>query len=109
MDPVLEAASKVTDQLGDLLALPKPNEGNTIDGIATVVAPDCPAPLAEQLAVEDPYALPRFMTPAQAAKYLNLNPRLLDDWRWRKKGPKYVKVGNNVRYTLEELDRFAAA
>jgi len=109
MDPVLEAASKVTDQLGDLLALPKPNEGIIIDGVATVVALECPAPLVEQLAVEDLNALPRFMTSAQAAKYLNLNPRLLDDWRWRKKGPKYVKVGNNVRYTLEELDRFAAA
>jgi len=106
MDPVLEAASKVTDQLGYLLALPMPGEGIVIDGIAKPIDASCPAPLAEQLGVENADALPRFLTSAQAAQYLNVNPRLLDDWRWRKKGPKFVKVGNSVRYTREELDTF---
>ena len=108
ISPVLEAATKVADELGCLLSLPKPDDGIVIDGTAVCVDPPSALPLAEKLHVVRTDGLPRFMTPAQAANHLNINPRLLENWRWRKKGPKYVKVGNNVRYTLEELDRFAA-
>jgi len=103
IDPVLEAASKVTDELGGLLALPPPSDPTTID-----VPADTPAPasLAGMLSIENTTDLPRFMTSQQAAKFLSVNPRLLENWRWRKTGPKFVKVGNRVRYTYEDLDSF---
>jgi len=106
IDPVLEAASKVTDELGGLLALPKPSEGITIDGTAVHVDAPVTSPLAEKLRITRGGELPIFLTPAQTAAYLNVNPRLLDDWRWRKKGPRFVKVGNSVRYTREDLKAY---
>ena len=106
IDPVLEAASKVTDELGGLLALPKPDEGIVIEGKAIQVDPSTPAPLVDELGLGDTSDLPRFMTSAQAAIYLNVNPRLLENWRWKRTGPRFVKVGNSVRYTREDLDDF---
>lgn len=106
IDPVLEAASKVTDELGGLLALPKPSEGIVIEGTAIQIDPSTPAPLADKLGLENANDLPRFMTAAQAAIYLNVNPRLLENWRWKRTGPRFVKVGNSVRYTREDLDDF---
>ncbi len=106
INPVLEAASKITDELGGLLALPKPGESITIDGTAVCVDPPVASPLAEKLQLTANGALPRFMTAAQAATYLNVNPRLLENWRWRKCGPSFVKIGNSVRYTKEDLDQF---
>lgn len=108
INPVLEAATKVTDELSGLLALPKPEEDITISRTATCVDPPTILPLAKILrftGIENP---PRFMTPAQAALYLNVNPRRLENWRWKRIGPRFVKVGNSVRYAHEDLDEFAA-
>ena len=103
LDPVLEAASKVTGELGSLLALPPPSDPTIIDGEAKPVEI---SPLADILSIENASDLPRFMVPKQAAQYLNVNPRLLENWRWKKCGPRFVKVGNSVRYTREDLDSF---
>ncbi|MDD3029126.1 MAG: tyrosine-type recombinase/integrase [Alphaproteobacteria bacterium] len=106
VSPVLEAATKVTREIGILLELPEPKEPLTIDGTATFVEAVDPAPLVKEFGLDSTEDLPNFLTSAQAARYLNLNPRLLDDWRWRRKGPRYVKIGNNVRYAREDLDAF---
>ena len=106
VDPVLEAASQVADELGELLALPKPEEGITIDGTAVCIDPPTAPPLADKLQLTETGALPRFMTSAQAAIYLNVNPRLLENWRWKRTGPRFVKVGNSIRYTRDDLDSF---
>lgn len=105
-DPALEAASKITDELGGLLALPPPSDPMIIDVEAVPVDAPASAPLAGLLCIENTNDLPRFMTSEQAAKYLSVNPRLMDHWRWRKTGPKHVKVGNSVRYTRADLDDF---
>lgn len=104
LDPVLEAASKVTSEIGSLLALPAPSDPAAIEGQARPVA--AAAPLADALSLGGASELPRFMTPKQAACYLSVNPRLLENWRWRRRGPRFVKVGNSVRYTREDLDGF---
>lgn len=52
---------------------------------------------------------PVYFTSEQAAKYLNVNPRLMDDWRWRKAGPAFVKVGGRIRYTLTALKEFLSS
>ena len=106
IDPVLEAASKVTDEHGSLLALPPPSDPTIIDVEAVPVDPPVSAPLSGMLSIENASDLPRFMTSEQAAKYLSVNPRLMDHWRWRKCGPKFVKVGNSIRYTKNALDSF---
>jgi hypothetical protein len=43
------------------------------------------------------------MTPAEAATYLNVRPRTLDNWRYKLEGPPYKKLGQLVRYDLTEL------
>ena len=97
-DPMTEAASTVTDVLGGLMNLdskpranrkPKQRSNRTIQG-TTVTAPT-------------------FLTSDQAAQYLNVAPRLMENWRWRKVGPRYVKVGNRIRYNMEDLKSFVSS
>ncbi len=106
LDPVLEAASKVTGELGSLMALPPPSDPLLIDMQAKPAEPAVLPPLAGKLALADLRDRPRFMTSNQAAEYLGVRPRLMENWRWRKCGPPFVKVGNSVRYTREDLDSF---
>ncbi len=40
----------------------------------------------------------------EAADYLGLSSRTLEDWRWRRKGPKYVKLGRAIAYRLVDLE-----
>ena len=53
-----------------------------------------------------------FKTP-DAAKYLNVTPRCLVDWRNRRIGPKYAKIGSkkssHVMYRRSDLDAFLEA
>lgn len=50
----------------------------------------------------------KYITTEEAAEYLRLSPRTLDQFRFRGEGPKYYKAGNwskaAVRYTIEDLD-----
>ncbi|MBF0564035.1 MAG: helix-turn-helix domain-containing protein [Nitrospirae bacterium] len=45
-------------------------------------------------------------TPQEAAKLLNVSIRSLIHWRLCKKGPKYHKMGGQVRYSKHDLDAF---
>ena len=45
-------------------------------------------------------------TEGEAAAFLNLSKRTLQDWRVRGCGPKFVKVGRSVRYRLEDVQAF---
>lgn len=40
----------------------------------------------------------RMLTAKQAAAYLGIDPCSLNNWRSRKQGPAYVKVGGRVVY-----------
>lgn len=44
---------------------------------------------------------------SEAAAILRLAPATLRDWRLRKKGPVYVKLGSLVRYREADLHEFA--
>ena len=96
--PMTEAASSVTDVLGDLMNIdpkpkssqkPKRRSSNAIPGTRVTA--------------------PTYLTSDQAAKYLNVAPRLMENWRWRKVGPKFVKVGNRVRYDMVDLKMFISS
>lgn len=45
----------------------------------------------------------------EAARRLRVSARTLEQWRYRKIGPKYRRVGGRVIYALEEIERFEAA
>ena len=38
------------------------------------------------------------------AAFLGVTEATLADWRYRRRGPAFVKVGRLVRYRLEDLD-----
>jgi excisionase family DNA binding protein len=45
----------------------------------------------------------------EAASYLNLSLRTLEDWRRTGTGPAYAKLGARVVYRLSDLDAWVAA
>lgn len=42
------------------------------------------------------------------ARRWSISPRTLEDWRWRKIGPRYLKVGGRVIYRLEDVEAYEA-
>ena len=44
-----------------------------------------------------------FLTVAEAASYLRLKKRALDDRRWMGTGPKFRKNGGHIYYHADEL------
>lgn len=49
------------------------------------------------------------MRSAAAAEYLGITDNALRKWRMRRYGPRYQKVGGEVRYHLDDLDAWLAA
>jgi len=41
-----------------------------------------------------------------AAKFLNVQPATLEQWRWNGRGPKFCKIGRSCRYRLADLEAF---
>ena len=48
----------------------------------------------------------KLLTEQEAAEYLGQSHRTLQQWRWQNRGLKYIKVGRNVRYRVEDLKKF---
>lgn len=42
--------------------------------------------------------------PCEVASYLRITEKTLAQWRWRKTGPAYIKVGGEVRYAWAAVD-----
>lgn len=45
---------------------------------------------------------------AGTAAYLGVAERTLEDWRYRKVGPPFARVGGRVRYQKDRVDRWLA-
>jgi predicted DNA-binding transcriptional regulator AlpA len=45
----------------------------------------------------------------QAAEYLGLSRKTLDNWRTTGRGPRFLKLGSRVLYPVAELDAFKTA
>jgi excisionase family DNA binding protein len=69
------------------------------------LADDVAARVAEQLADRQPIR-PEWLTPDEAARYLSLKPKTLEAYRHEGRGPSYRKIGNRIRYSTRELDRW---
>lgn len=45
-------------------------------------------------------------TPAQLSEFLQVPGETLRDWRKRKRGPRWIKVGQLVRYPWDGVDEW---
>ncbi|MQM39676.1 hypothetical protein KBTX_03707 [wastewater metagenome] len=52
---------------------------------------------------------PAIMTPREAADYLRVGQRSLERWRHERRGPRWTRIGHQVRYRRADLDAYAAA
>lgn len=43
---------------------------------------------------------------SEAAEYLGLHPRTLDNWRSQGCGPRYVRVGRRIVYRVADLETY---
>ena len=57
----------------------------------------------------DPESLARLMTPRELSSYLGVPSGTLANWRYQGHGPPFVKVGRQVRYRTDDLDRWLRA
>jgi hypothetical protein len=48
------------------------------------------------------------LTETEAATILRLKIKTLQEWRRRKVGPRYYKIGGRVKYALEDLRAYLA-
>lgn len=90
---------------GALFLLPPP-KGHQMQAEHAELARAIAAELARHLRENPPVPLD-WMDPGEAAKYVRLKPRALEDMRAQERGPRFVKVGSRiVRYRREWLDEW---
>lgn len=68
---------------------------------------DTPRPVALPASNEIAITSSIYLTREEAGAYLNLPPRWLANNARR--GPRYIKVGRHVRYSIAALDSFMSA
>ncbi len=56
---------------------------------------------------QTPAPYPKFLVTKEAADFLRVNPRTMDNWRSKGTGPAWRKHGGRVVYTLAELERYS--
>ena len=49
-----------------------------------------------------------FLNTQEAADYLRLDPRTLDNMRWRNNGPRYRKHGGKVFYHIDDINHWSS-
>ena len=50
-----------------------------------------------------PTVVPEFLTPDEAAIFINMPTKTLSFWRGRGEGPPFSPVGRHVRYHVDDL------
>lgn len=45
----------------------------------------------------------------ELAKRWNISQRTLERWRWKRKGPPYLKIGGHVVYELDAIESYERA
>ena len=51
----------------------------------------------------------KHLPPFEVAEQLGVPVATLVDWRYKKKGPRFIKVGRLVRYAQEDIDAYVDA
>ena len=52
---------------------------------------------------------PRRLSEREAGEYLGLSQRTLQEWRLKRQGPAYLKLGRRIAYDIADLDTFMSA
>lgn len=50
----------------------------------------------------------QFLSVVQAAEYLNISPKTLNQWRVRGGGPEFARIGRLIRYSRKKLAEYAS-
>lgn len=53
--------------------------------------------------------IPKLMDEKEAAAVLGVRRGTMRKWRWSGKGPKFLKISNAVRYSVDDLQAFITA
>lgn len=53
--------------------------------------------------------MPGLLTPDEAAAVCKVSPDTLVNWRVRGVGPRYIRMGRAIRYSLHDLAAYMAA
>jgi hypothetical protein len=51
----------------------------------------------------------RHLNQLELSRRWSISPRTLERWRWRRMGPRYIKIGGRVVYRIEDIEAFEAA
>lgn len=51
----------------------------------------------------------KFLNQTEVSRRWKMSERTLEAWRWRRKGPRFLRIGGRVRYRLEDIESFEAA
>lgn len=51
----------------------------------------------------------RRLSEREAGEYLGLSQRTLQEWRLKRQGPAYLKLGRRIAYDVADLDTFMSA
>lgn len=49
------------------------------------------------------------LTQAELSRRWRKSERTIESWRWKKTGPRYLKIGGRVIYRLEDIEAFELA
>lgn len=47
-----------------------------------------------------------YLTDVQLAEYLNISTSMVRQWRIKKVGPVYTKIGHSVRYHVDDINEY---
>lgn len=50
----------------------------------------------------------RHITPFQLARRWGIDPKTLQNWRYKGTGPPYLKLGGHIRYRQDEIEAYEA-
>ncbi|OQX33409.1 MAG: hypothetical protein B0D91_14455 [Oceanospirillales bacterium LUC14_002_19_P2] len=50
-----------------------------------------------------------YLTPSELARRWNFSERSLGVWRVNGQGPRYLKIGNRIRYRVEDVEAWEQA
>jgi hypothetical protein len=51
----------------------------------------------------------RHLNQVELGRRWNLSPRTLENLRWKRKGPPYLKLGGRVVYPLDDVEAYERA
>ena len=48
----------------------------------------------------------KLLSPEEVEELFGIKKATLSQWRWKRIGPDFFKVGSNVKYSMEEIERW---